>query len=108
MPCGRYSAIEAKMIEAEVVHHIAGRMRVRVPAAKRDATRLEEIRSSIKELPGVLNVSANSGLGTLVIQYDPTLFGAAIQRVTEHASKANLFLLRPPDDENDAPPVSQV
>jgi Heavy metal associated domain 2 len=83
-------------------------MRVRMPAAKRDAERLEEIRSSIRKLPGVLDVSANPALGTLVIHYDPALFGEVIQRVTEHASKADLFLLRPPDEEDDAPPVSQV
>jgi Heavy metal associated domain 2 len=97
------------MIEAEIVHHIAGRMRIRVPAAKGDPERLEEIRSSIGKLSGVLEVTANPGLGTLLLYYDPALFGEAIQRVTEHASKADLFLLRPPDEDDDDPtPVSTL
>ena len=96
------------MMHAEVVHHIAGRMRIRVLAAKRDSERLEKIRSSFEKLPGVLDVSANSGLGTLIIHYEPAAFGEAIQRITEHASNADLFLLRPPPDENDDPPVSDL
>lgn len=96
------------MIPAEVLHHIPGRMRIRVPAAKRDSERLEEIRSSIEKLPGVVDVSANSGLGTLIIHYELAAFGEAVQRITEHASKADLFLLRPPPDEDDEPPVSNL
>ena len=100
--------IETEMIEALVVHHIAGRMRVRVPAAKRDAELLQKIRSSVQEVPGVIDVSANAALGTLIIQYDSALLGEMIQRVKEHASKAGLFLLRPADNEDARAPVSQV
>jgi hypothetical protein len=96
------------MIEAEVVHHIAGRMRVRVPAAKRDAELLQEIRNSVKEVPAVLDVSANAALGTLVIQYDPALFGEMVQRVAEHVSKAALFVLRPADVEPEYQATSEL
>lgn len=96
------------MTQAELVHHMAGRMRVRVPAAKRDPERLEKIRSSIQKIPGVLDVSANPALGTIVIYYEPALFDEAIQRVTEHAVKAELFALHPPDDDHDHPPISEL
>jgi hypothetical protein len=84
-------------------------MRVRVPAAKRHPELLQEIRVSVNEVPGVLDVSANAGLGTLIIQYDPTLFGEAIQLITEHSSKVALFLLRPAaGDEDTGTPVSHL
>ena len=96
------------MTEAELVHHIAGRMRIRVSSAKGDAEQLEHIRGSLTKLPGVLGVAINPGIGTLIIHYDPALFSEVIQRITEHASQADLFILRPPDQENDRPHVSQV
>lgn len=108
MLCGPYSGIEVEMVQAEVVHHIAGRMRVRVPAAKSAPELSQEIQRSVETIPGVLGVRPNAALGTFVIQYDPALFGDMIQLVTEHASKADLFVLRPPDRRDDDPPVSEV
>ena len=96
------------MMHAEVLHHIPGRMRIRVPAAKRDSEQLEHIRNAFDKLPVVLDVSANAGLGTLIIHYEPAAFSGAIQRITEHASKADLFLLHPPPEQHDDVPVSNL
>jgi hypothetical protein len=96
------------MRQAEVVHHIAGRMRIRIPMAKREAALMESIRNSIKNFRGVREVSANPSLGTLLIRYDPVLFEEAIPSITEQASKTELFALHSSAEDDDQPPVSQL
>jgi hypothetical protein len=94
------------MIPAEVLHHIAGRIRVRIPSAKSTPSVLEHICKSLTKFPGVLGVSANPMLGTLIIRYQPAIFGDVLQDLTDRASKAELFLLSAPHEEDDDPVVS--
>lgn len=92
---------------AVVVHHVAGRVRIRVETARRNPARLEQIRDSIANIEGVHNVSANVALGTLTVHYEPGLFTKLIQRLREQGSKMDLFSLS--DQKADVtPPVTHV
>ena len=59
---------------AIVVHHVPGRMRLRVPSAKGDAQTLQEVRQSLSSLRGIADIRGNALIGTLVIEYDRALF----------------------------------
>jgi hypothetical protein len=56
---------------AHVAHHSAGRLRIRVPAAKGNAAALEQIRASLAGLNGVKEVTVNQAIGSVTILYDP-------------------------------------
>lgn len=56
---------------AHVAHHSAGRLRIRVPAAKGNAAALEQIRASLAGLNGVKEVTVNESIGSVTILYDP-------------------------------------
>ena len=90
---------------AELVHHIAGRMRLRIPAAKGNAAKLREIQRSLPELAGVQSVEANAMLGTLVVRYDPKLFTSFTASLTEFAREHSLFAIA---GQNAAPCVSNA
>jgi len=57
--------------KAEIAHHVRGRVRMKVPAAKGNEELLEQIKQSLAAIPGVQEVSANSVTGSLVVNYDP-------------------------------------
>ena len=75
------------MSRARLVHHVPGRLRLCVDAAKRDSARLSAIQEGLRVLPGVRRVSFNPTLGTLVIAYDPALSTSFAQSLAGHASK---------------------
>lgn len=57
---------------AYVVHHVRGRMRLRLPRAKGDAAALNEIREFVCSIPGVSKVEVNPVTGSVLVQYDHT------------------------------------
>lgn len=71
---------------AVVVHHVPGRMRLRVAGAKSNGRRLQAVRQSLLSLPGVSDIAANSVTGTMVIQYDRALFPDFPRRLAEHGA----------------------
>ncbi len=54
----------------EVVHHIPGRIRVRVLPSALKALRETDIRSSLDSVPGVISLRVNAVVGSVVIEYD--------------------------------------
>ena len=61
---------------AELVHHIPGRLRLRIPLARGNPGQLLRIKESLEAMEGVRRVDMNAKLGSAVIQYDPALFPA--------------------------------
>ena len=53
-----------------IVHHVPGRMRLKVPAAKGRPALLEEIRSVYSDLPGIERVEFNPSTGSVTLYYD--------------------------------------
>jgi Heavy metal associated domain 2 len=58
-------------VDAYVHHHLPGRLRLRVPAAKGEEEDLSEISSAIARTPGVNRVEYNAITGSILIQYSP-------------------------------------
>ncbi len=78
------------MSTASVVHHLRGRMRLRVPA-KGDPNRLSAIGENLKSLPGVTDVRTNATVGSVLIIYNPTGQSDFLRALAAHASARHLF-----------------
>ena len=78
---------------AELVHHIAGRLRLRIPAAKGDHEKLLAIQQAVRELGGVQSVDVNPRLGTLIVHYDSGLFTGFTAKLVQYATEQNLFAI---------------
>lgn len=90
---------------ADLLHHIPGRMRLRIPGAKGNAAKLGNIQHSLADLPGVRRVDTNSMLGTIVIQYDPTLFTGFTAQLADYATEHQLFAI---GGQNAGPCISEA
>jgi hypothetical protein len=58
-------------VDAYVHHHLPGRLRLRIPAAKGEADELRELSSVIARAPGISQVEYNPVTGSILIQYSP-------------------------------------
>jgi Heavy metal associated domain 2 len=58
-------------VDAYVHHHIPGRLRIRVPAAKGEEELLRELSSAIAKAPGISQVEYSQVTGSILIQYSP-------------------------------------
>ncbi len=58
-------------LDAYVHHHLPGRLRLRIPAAKGETDELREISSAIARAPGITQVEFNPITGSILIQYSP-------------------------------------
>jgi len=61
-------------VDAYVHHHLPGRLRLRVPAAKDEEDELRKISSAISRTPGINQVDYNPITGSILIQYSPELY----------------------------------
>jgi hypothetical protein len=52
------------------LHHVPGRLRVRLSALERNAAAASALRSDLLAIPGVLSAVANSWTGSITIHYD--------------------------------------
>jgi hypothetical protein len=52
-----------------IAHHIPGRIRIRIPAARGDPGLLEQIRTIAESVPGVESVESNVTTGSVLIHY---------------------------------------
>ncbi|HJT88694.1 MAG TPA: hypothetical protein VJ732_12580 [Bryobacteraceae bacterium] len=84
---------------AEVLHHVPGRLRLRLAFAKGNSARLEVIRNGLAPLAGVLRVDASPLLGTMLIRYDPALFEEFQGALEAYAADHGLFTLACEDSE---------
>jgi hypothetical protein len=65
---------------AEVVHHVSGRIRLRIPRLHEDQSYTEQLRSSIQYLAGVQTININSEASSIAVSYNPTLSESEIQQ----------------------------
>jgi hypothetical protein len=52
------------------VHHVPGRLRVRTPAVKGNATRAADANNLLQQMQGVTGSAVNTLTGSIVINYD--------------------------------------
>jgi len=82
---------------AQVIHHIPGRMRVKLPQAKGDHQLLLQIQQSISPLSGVKQVEINPATGSVLVHYDADQHEDFHTQLAEHAESEGLFALKPPE-----------
>lgn len=80
--------------QAQIVHHVPGRVRIKLPRAKGDRILLEQIKQSISPRPGVQHVTINPATGSVVIYYDADLIDSFNKGLAAHAAQGNLFNLK--------------
>jgi hypothetical protein len=83
---------------AEVAHAVHGRVRLRFPAAKRDPALLDQLKTTISEIPGVDAVDVKASSGSLIIYYDPEHHPevAALLRCLTQIERAPMMVKSPP------------
>jgi hypothetical protein len=83
--------------KGHVIHHVRGRMRVKVPGAKGDPALLQLIKEAISPLRGVRQVEVNPSTGSVVVLYDASGHDQFQHQLAMQASQSGLFMLQPPE-----------
>lgn len=78
-------------------HRMPGRIRLKLDGSSRKAHELEDLKRTIASMPGVDRVEANLASGSLVIHYDPKLYGRFHHQLKEHGDSTGTFHLDVPD-----------
>ncbi len=81
---------------AYISHHIPGRVRVKVPDAKRHPELLEKLRELIVSAPGVETVDCNPLTGSMLIHYSPRADETSPDFLSTGSGSAAPFSLDPP------------
>ena len=89
-------------VSAEQKHHVPGRLRLRVPSARRDPALLDSIRERLARAPGATAVDANSTTGALIVQYDPAKYADFPQTLSSFAREQGILDFDPSSDSNGA------
>jgi hypothetical protein len=76
--------------QAEIVHAMPGRARLRIPARRGDAVFFASVATGLSTIAGIDKVEARPMTGSILIHH-----GAPLARVTEAAEKARLFVIAP-------------
>jgi len=79
-----------------MVHHVPGRMRVRVDGTRDEAEMLHRVQPLLAGLPGISSVRANAASGSVVILYGavaPARAGGAVEAVRKREARAPKLLL---------------
>ena len=74
------------------VHHVPGRIRIRLPFLKGDPETLNEVKSFLDRIDGVHHVKFNVLTGSVLVRYDPRDYDVIFDRVAD-AIKNNFGLL---------------
>ena len=80
---------------AHIVHHIPGRLRLKVPGAKGNSVFMDQVRAALTSVEGVSEIEVNPVTGSVLVHYDPEAFENFHDNVHEHATRNNLFAIQP-------------
>jgi Heavy metal associated domain 2 len=75
--------------EAQVIHQMKGRFRVRIPAKRQNTGYFEQIRQRFAELPGIGTVETNYLTGSVLFLHD-----TSVEAIRNHAEQNRLFRIR--------------
>jgi hypothetical protein len=56
---------------AEIAHHVRGRVRLKIAAAKHNPALLEQIKTTFSTVPGIESIEVRPSSGSVVLYYDP-------------------------------------
>ena len=82
---------------ARTVHHVRGRIRLKIAGSKGEPRLLEEIRQAIAPLKGVKSVDVNPATGSVVVHYNPAMHEGFQAHLATHGENAGSFILMPPE-----------
>jgi hypothetical protein len=82
---------------ATVAHHVRGRVRVKIPGARRQPAIIGQLADSIASIPGVKLVEHNAGTGSIVIHYDQHSHGDFHSVLASHGEDTGTFQLALPE-----------
>jgi len=71
---------------AKIAHHVPGRMRLKVDAAKGNDALLEEIRQTLVTVPGIHDVAVNSSTGSVTVHYSVDAHPELHTSIDQHQS----------------------
>jgi hypothetical protein len=89
---------------AHIVHHIPGRLRLKVPGAKGNAVFMDQVQAALGSVDGVRAIEVNPVTGSVLVHYDPEAFENFHDNVHEHATRNNLFAVQAAKPEKRTPP----
>jgi hypothetical protein len=78
---------------AYIAHHIPGRIRIRIPAAKRNSQLLSQVGEKLAKVSGVESVESSALTGSVLIRYDPELHGKLVRILNGPGESAMPFEL---------------
>ncbi len=81
---------------AYIAHHIPGRIRVRVPAARGNSQLLRQIDEKLARVSGIESVESSALTGSVLIRYDPKLYGKLDRMLDGSGDSAMPFELTVP------------
>lgn len=87
--------------KAHVVHHIPGRVRLRIPAKRRDHTYFADVKAKLESVPSIHGVEVNPASASVLVRYAGPLTSLLVE-----AAAAGLYELAEVSDE--LPPVPPV
>ncbi len=87
--------------DAHIAHHVAGRLRIRIPSARNNPVMLEQMTGLFAGLPGLEGVAVKAESGSLVVHYDPARESEFAGHFAQYARQA-APPPRPPRPENEA------
>lgn len=83
---------------AQIVHHIPGRLRIKLPQAKGNHALMRRINESLSPHEGIRRVETNAMTGSVLIQYDPHIHQEYENKLATHAANENLFTVNSPPE----------
>jgi hypothetical protein len=89
---------------ARVVHHVRGRIRLKMSNAKDAPHVLNEIKESLLPLHGVWKVDVNASTGSVVVHYDASVHDDFHDHLAQHGESSGLYSMAPVD----APELTEV
>jgi hypothetical protein len=84
-------------LSLKVEHQIRGRIRLKIPAGKRNPELLAQIKETFAVIPGIEHITVNPMTGSLVLHYDEDRHDAFHGDLAQHLPPAH----RPPANEFD-------
>src|SRR2546429_6784768 len=78
---------------ARVMHHVPGRIRMKMPHAKGNEHLLAKIKEFLSPLPGVKDVEVNPITGSVIVYYNAALYDNFQQALDKYSERAKLFSL---------------
>jgi hypothetical protein len=81
------------MYEAQVIHHIPGRIRIKLPFLKGAAAKSEQINQLLLPIEGLKQVDFNPVTGSVLLHYDPQKHEEFSKQLTEYVHDTMGFSL---------------